>query len=204
MGRLTVLALVLMGLSAFSGADRLLTTPTGKKIPQNAAKLEFLSTPSRDTVFGWIGYGVTDSIELEVYGESFDSDRITPGVNLSYNYLTPITDLAPGISVGVMDIADQTVGRRTVYAAITYYFGNWNELNQDTPTVLTMGGWSRDGGGFFFNFSVPFTNAIRFIGEHDGGTLTAGLEYKPFEEASLKYVFREGSPSVGFSFQKRF
>lgn len=204
MGKTTFIILATLGLLQVSLADRLITTPLGKKIPQNATKLEILSTPSKDTLFAWLGYGVTDAIELEIYGESFNSDRLTPGLNVSYNYLTPIIDLSPGISVGVLDVTDQSVARRTFYAAITYYFGNVSELNQNTPTILSVGGWSRDGGGFFFNFSVPFTDSLRLIGEHDGGTLTAGLEYNPFDEASLKYVFREGSPSVGLSFQKRF
>lgn len=190
--------------AATVGADRLITTPMGKKVPHNAAKLEFLTVPGRDTSFGWIGLGLTNSIELELSGERFNNDRVIPGLNLSYNYLTPITDLAPGVSAGILDATDQTAERRAAYLAVTYYFGNLDIFNQDTPTILTFGGWSRDGGGFFFNISIPLTNEFRLIGDHDGGTLTAGVEYKPFPEASLKYLFREGAPAFGFSLQKKF
>lgn len=198
------ISLVVLLAACVAGADRLITTPMGKKVPEKATKIELLSIPSRDTAFGWLGYGLTNSIEIEFYGESFDSDRITPGLNLSYNYISPIVDIAPGISAGILDVADRTRSRRAAYLAITYYFGNLDVFNQDTPTILTAGAWSRDGGGFFFNVSVPLTNEIRLIGEHDGGTLTGGIEFKPFAEGSFKYLFREGSPAVGLSFQKRF
>jgi hypothetical protein len=193
-----------IGMSATAHADRLITTPMGKKVPRNAAKLEFLSQPSRDSVLGWIAYGVDELIEIEFYGESYDSSKITPGLNLSYNYLSPIIDIAPGISFGVLDVTDQTREERGVYAAITFYFGNDGELNQNEPTIFTLGGWSRNGGGFFFNAAFPFTEQFRLIGEHDGNRLAAGLEFQPFEGASLKYLFIDGSPTVGFGFMKRF
>ncbi|MFM9872130.1 MAG: hypothetical protein ACKVQS_01540 [Fimbriimonadaceae bacterium] len=193
-----------VGLTSLGFGDRLISTPMGKKLPHNAAKLEFLSQPSRDTVFGWFGYGLTDSIELEFYGESFDSSRITPGLNFSYNYISPITDLAPGISLGVLDITDQTREERAIYAAITFYFGNVGDLNQNEPTIFTLGGWSRHGGSFFFNAAFPFSEKIRLIGEHDGNRIGAGVELTPFEGASLKYLFLGGSPTVGFGFSKRF
>jgi len=201
---MTVLGACVIGLTTMGFADRLITTPMGKKIPRKAAKLEFLSQPSRDSVMGWIGYGVNESIEIEIYGESFDSSKITPGLNLSYNYLSPITDLAPGISFGVLDVTDQTREERGVYAAITFYFGNDGELNQNEPTILTLGGWSRNGGSFFFNAAFPFSEQFRLIGENDGDRLAAGLEFEPFEGASLKYLFVGGSPTVGFGLMKRF
>lgn len=201
---MTVLGACVIGLTTVGFADRLITTPMGKKIPRNAAKLEFLSQPSRDSVMGWIGYGVNESIEIEFYGESFDSNKITPGLNLSYNYLSPITDLAPGISFGVLDVTDQTREERGVYAAITFYFGNDGELNQNEPTIFTLGGWSRNGGSFFFNAAFPFSEQFRLIGENDGDRLAAGLEFEPFEGASLKYLFVGGSPTVGFGLMKRF
>lgn len=204
MRRVSILGAIIVGLCSIGSADRLIMTPMGKKIRTNNAKLEFLSQPSRDSVLGWLGYGLNDSLEIEFFGESFDSSKITPGFNISYNYISPITDLAPGVSFGVLDITDQTQSERAIYAAITYYFGNEGDLNQDVPTILTIGGWSRNGGSFFFNAAFPFSEQIRLLGEHDGNGVSAGLEFMPFEGASLKYLFVGGTPTLGFGLTKRF
>jgi hypothetical protein len=200
----SVLVALMLVIPSAVMADRLITTPQGRKVPEGVVKFELLSTPSRDVAFGWIGYGLTQNFEIEISGESFDSDKITPGLNMSYNYLSPITDIAPGISFGVLDVTNQTRGEIAAYAAISYYFGNWGDLNQNVPTILTVGGWSRDGGGVFYSVSLPFSQEFRLIGEADRNSVTAGVEIVPFQGASLKYLFREGDPTVGFSFQRRF
>jgi len=187
-----------------SQADRLIFTPLGKKIPENKAKLEFLSIPSRDVAFGWIGVGVTNQIELELSGESFDSNKIDLGINLSYNYIAPITDISPGISFGFQDVTNNTVDGRSLYLAVTYHFGNIGELNQNQPTIFTLGLSSRENGFVFFNFALPLSDQFRILGEHDSFRITAGVEFRPIEDASLRFLFRDGSPMVGMSFSRRF
>jgi hypothetical protein len=197
-------ALIVVGLTSLSLADRLITTPMGRKLAEFSLKAELLTIPSRDTVYGWVGYGINSNFEVELYGESLNSSKITPSFNLSYNYISPITDISPGLSIGIVDILGRTADERAAYLAATYFFGNVGDLNQNVPTILTVGGWTRFGGGVFFNVSFPFTEQVRAIGEHDGQALTAGLELQPFAGSSLKFLFREGSPTIGFTFVRRF
>lgn len=198
------LPLALICVPILSQADRLIFTPLGQKIPQNKAKIEFLSIPSRDVAFGWIGVGVTNQIELELTGESFDSDKIDMGVNLSFNYISPITDIAPGISFGFQDVTNNTADGRSAYLAVTYHFGNTGELNQNEPTIFTLGLSSRDQGFLFFNFALPLSEQFRIIGEHDSFRISAGVEFRPFEDASLKFLFRDGSPMIGMNLSRKF
>lgn len=200
----SALLLSLLAVPLFSHADRLIFTPLGQKIPHNKAKLEFLSVPSRDVAFGWVGVGVTNQFELELSGESYDSDKIDFGVNLSFNYISPIVDISPGISLGFQDITNNTADGRSAYLAVTYHFGNIGEFNQNEPTIFTLGLSSRDQGFAFFNFALPLSEQFRIVGEHDSFRITAGLEVRPFEDASLKFLFRDGSPMVGMSFSRRF
>lgn len=189
---------------ALGWADRVITTPQGRKIPSGNAKVEFLAVSGEDTYFGWLGYGIDQYIEIEFYGESYNSKSVTAGLNLSYNYLSPITDLAPGISFGVLDVSNQTRDERAFYAAVTYFFGNLGDLNQNIPTEFTFGGWSRNGGQLFTSVSLPFSEGFRLIGEYDGREVNAGVEIVPFDGASLKWMVKDRVSVVGFGFQRRF
>jgi len=198
------LPLALVFVPLISQADRLIFTPLGQKIPHNKGKIEFLTVPSRDVAFGWIGVGLTNQIELELSGESFDSDKIDLGVNLSYNYISPIIDIAPGISFGFQDVTNNTSDGRSAYIAVTYHFGNTGELNQNEPTIFTLGLSSRDQGFLFFNFALPLSEQFRIIGEHDSFRISAGLEFRPLEDACLRLLFRDGSPMIGMNLTRKF
>ncbi len=187
-----------------ASADRLIFTPMGKKTPFNAFKFDLLSIPSRDVAFGMLSFGLTTQLELELYGESFDSDRIHLAGSAAFNLIAPITDISPGISVGVQDFANNTQDGRNVYLATTYYFGNVGEHNQDVPTIFTLGFSSREQGFLFVNFALPFSKNFRVVGEHDTYRISAGLEVTPFDGAMLRFLFRQDEPMIGFSFARRF
>lgn len=200
----TVTLIALVAVGAAVNADRLIFTPMGKKTPFNAIRLDLLSIPSRDVAFGMISFGLTSQIELELYGESFDSDRIDLAGSASFNLISPITDISPGISVGVQDFANNTRDGRNVYLATTYYFGNIGQYNQDVPTIFTLGFSSRDQGFLFVNFALPLSENFRLVGEHDSYRISAGLEVMPFDGAMLRFLFRQDEPMIGFRFARRF
>ncbi|MEZ5163858.1 MAG: hypothetical protein R2688_08960 [Fimbriimonadaceae bacterium] len=188
--------------SAF--ADRIVFIPTGRKVNDKNVRFDVLGQPSRDNAFGWFTVGLMNTWEFELYGENLNTDHLDMGANVAYNLIQPLTDLGPGVSFGILDLGDNTSNRRTGYVAVTYRLGNVAPINQDIPTDFSFGLWTRDEGVFFAGMEIPFSKEFRLLAEHDSRFITAGIELKPVEEASLRFLFRDGSPMVGLKFQKRF
>jgi hypothetical protein len=185
-------------------ADRLVLIPTGKKLLSETFQIELLTDRSRDVTMGWLGFGLGQSWDLELTGESFDDNTLQASLDFSYNYTVPIVDFAPGISFGVQDAMGVTQRGRNLYMAVTYRFGNYGELNQDIPTELTFGFWSRSEGLLFAGVSLPFSKSLSMIAEHDSENLTAGFQVSPHDGVAFKALFRQSQVMVSFRVQSRF
>ncbi|MCH8977845.1 MAG: hypothetical protein IH945_01205 [Armatimonadetes bacterium] len=201
--RVSVVALALL-LATAASADRLIRIPTGKKLLSDSYRLEFLAEPSRDRTLGWLGAGLGHSFDLELTGESFDSNRLVSSLDFSYNYLVPITDFMPGLSFGVQDALGVTEGGRGLYAAVTFRMGNYGEHNQDVPTELTVGFWSRREGVAFGGVVLPFSEHLKLLAEHDARHLTAGFELSPINGGSFRFLFRKNQVLIGLRVSQRF
>jgi hypothetical protein len=199
-----VLAALGISLAAFASADRFLETPTGYSLRYRQARAEAWWASNRDFDRAFVSVGVMQSLEV---GASFDrrpgfSDRV--GFDLSYNYLGPILDYAPGISVGVFDLFNETLDGRSAYLALTMRTGNYDPGNQDVPTEFTLGFWSRHGGSPFLSVSLPFAEEIRLISEFEGREISAGFDIRPVRGMTLRWVFVDGRPTYGIGFKTRF
>lgn len=190
--------------AASSFADRLLLIPTGKKLLHNVYRFELLTEPSRDRTFGWIGTGLGQSFDFELTGESLDDDSVSVSLDFSYNYLTPITDFVPGVSLGVQDAAGRTQRGRAFYLAVTYRLGNFDEHNQDIPTEVTFGFWDRREGLMFAGAVLPFSEHLKLLVEHDSHEFTAGFQISPIKGADFRFMFRANEVLLGMRIQKRF
>lgn len=201
--RAPVAALALL-LATAGSADRLIRIPTGKKLLSDTYRFELLTEPSRDRTLGWLGAGLGQSFDLELTGQSFDSDRIVSSFDFSYNYLVPITDFLPGLSFGVQDALGVTERGRSLYLAVTFRLGNYGEHNQDVPTELTIGFWNRSEGVAFGGVSLPFSEHLKLLAEHDSRHLTAGFELSPLEGGSFRFLFRKNQVLIGLRISQRF
>ena len=199
---LTTAAALLVATTAF--ADRLILIPTGKKLLSETFQLEVLTDRSRDITMGWFGTGLGQSFDFEVTGESFNDNRMVNSVDFSYNYTVPVIDFIPGISFGVQDAMNVTDRGRNVYLAVTHRYGNSGELNQDIPTELTFGFWSREGGLAFGGVMLPFSQTLQMLAEHDSDNFTAGVQIKPHEGVSFRALFRQNQVMVSLRVQSRF
>ncbi len=56
----------------------------------------------------------------------------------------------------------------------------------------------------FFSFSLPFSYSLRLISEFDSNHLSAGVEVRPFRDATVRWVFRDGQPLIGLGYSARF
>ncbi len=182
-------------------ADRLVLTPRGKKILNQQVRIEYLNEASREQGYIWLGYGVNDLVELELVSDYFADFELSPSLNASYNIVPPVTDIAPGISVGMLDTLNRTELGRAAYFAITFRLGNWDELNQDVPTEFTLGFWDRDAGVVFGSVSLPISTQLSLIAEHDSTNLTAGFQVSPDPDLDLRVLFRKSQVMLGLRFQ---
>ena len=188
----------------FAHADRAVFVPTGRKLLPNTAKFEFLDSAGRSNTFGWLQYSPNSVFEFSVYGEKLAGQSTAFGVNGSFTFVNPITDVAPGISLGFLDIANETEDGRALYAAITYRLGNEGLLNQFLPTDITLGVWSRERSLGFAAAELPFSDFLSVVGELDGNGVTAGVNLSPVKGARIRLLWTRGDPTFGFQFQQRF
>src|SRR3989304_5432395 len=113
-----VLCLLLAaGVTGLAGADRLILIPTGTKLPFGTARLEHLfdvRATSRSQEY--FGFGVGKSFEAAITSERMPGGN-EGSFDFAFNYLDPVVNYAPGISVGVVDAMDNTADGRRFYVA---------------------------------------------------------------------------------------
>lgn len=185
-------------------ADREITIPKGNKIRDGFVRAELLGVPGDKTTRAWLGAGFLQAFDFEFTSIRTKTQDWTQSFDVSYNFAPPITDISPGLSVGVQDALNRTENGRAVYLAATFRYGNTGELNQDVPTELTLGFWSRQSGLFFIGASLPFSDKFLLIAEHDSSRLAGGLEFRPVPGLVLKSVFEADGTSFGVSLRHRF
>lgn len=191
-------AIFFFGVAAGAVADRFLLTPTGNRVRPGTVRVEALAIAGRPTR-SWLEAGITTNLDLGVSHIAGGSASL----DLTWNYLLPITDIAPGISFGLLDLADKTPERRAAYLAFTKRFGNMGDLNSDIPTEFTLGMWTRDRGQPFASVSFPFADQFRLIAETSGGEIRAGFDVRPIKDMSVRVVWMDGRPSAGLRLSQK-
>ncbi len=198
------LALVVSLGPALALADREITVPMGRKIRDGEVRLEALSLPREDRTTVWFGTGFGQAYEVEASLTQTARRQWRASLDLSYNFVPPLTDIAPGISVGVSDLMNRTPERRSFYLATTYRYGNFGTQNQDVPTEFTFGFWTRPAGAVFFGASFPFTDRVLLIAEHNSVRIAGGIELRPTRWATAKVVFEPGATLYSLALSRRF
>lgn len=182
-------------------ADRVILTPNGTRLRPGTIRLETMATagqPARS----WLEAGITTNIDLGLSWVA-ESGR-SPSLDLTWNYLLPITDITPGLSVGVIDFANESPEGRAAYLALTQYFGNLGDRNMDIPTEFSLGVWSRNKGQVFASIVLPFSEEFRLIAEAASGKVNAGFDIRPVKPVSIRLTFLDGKPTAGLRLTQRF
>ena len=171
-------------------ADRYFTVPTGRKLPFESYRIEFAENPyHRGTLEKSMTLGLSKSFEAEIRYQDFATPTPHTTFDLAYNVLGPIPDLAPGISVGMQDISDQTPDGRRAYLAITYR-KVFSTFNGDTNGDVTLGTFFGRQAGPFVGMAIPFSQDFRLIFEHDPSRLSAGFEYRIASPLTVRWYLR--------------
>ncbi len=178
-------------LAAVCWADRLINIPTGRKLPYGTVRWE--------TLFEAAGHGDTETYFDFGIGKSFEATYRTqklPGVkkhealDLSYNILTAIPDLAPGLTVGIQDLGNTTSNGRRAYVALTNR-PVLTTVNGEVAAEITFGGYLAGHSSFFVGLALPLSQEFRLIAEHNGYRLITGFELRPISKLAFRYLIRD-------------
>lgn len=191
-------------LAASAISDRLITIPIGRKLPTFETRFEFQSESghARFTRY-YLAAGLTKNIDAEFRLDKMVGQSSIGTLDLSYNFQPPITDLSPGLSLGVLDALNRTTRGREVYAAITFRQGLQVEaanLYADATIGVRLGRNQFP----FLGVSLPFSERVRLLFEHDGYDLRGGLEFRPVKELGLRAIFEQGRTTLSAQVQHRF
>ncbi|HEY0866813.1 MAG TPA: hypothetical protein VGE01_05530 [Fimbriimonas sp.] len=199
-----LLPLLLFGLCVPASADRLLSIPTGRKIPFGTVRFEAMSELSRGRAQEYfLGFGLTTYFDVEVRSEYFSGSDPAGSFDVSYNFIAPIPDITPGISVGVQDALDNLRDGRRFYGAFTLR-PVFSTINGDVPADLTLGFFLGTHSAPFAGGTIPFSREFRLLYEYNGIRITSGLEVLPRPDLALRLVFRDEDVLGSVQYTRRF
>lgn len=198
----TLLSLLLVPAIVF--ADREITIPKGRRLTAGEWRAEILGVPGERTLNAWLGTGLLDSLDVELSLTRTASQDTVGSFDFSYNFAPPLIDVSPGLSFGVQDALNRTEDGRALYVATTYRYGNDGELNQDIPTEVSFGFWTRTSGLFFIGARLPFSEHVILVAEHNSRRLAGGVELRPLRGVVFKTVFESGATALGLSLNHKF
>lgn len=199
-------ALLVIGLLCVTPAfaDRLLFTPVGGKLRSDQIRSEVFFEGYQGARLLYVGAGIGDSFDFEVNERWSRGQSRQATLDFSYNYVNPFPDYAPGISFGVLDLADQTREGLSLFAVITWRYNQLDPWNDETPLEFSIGTGTGRFTGVFVSARLPFSNQLRFLIEHDSQEVAAGFEIVPIKNARVLWTVRGDQPSLGFGYSVKF
>ena len=188
-----------LALAAVSAADNLINIPIGRKVPYGVLRYESRFDQSDLRQYhGFLDYGIDTNFDARLTYDDVNGARRVVSGDVSFNYITPITGISPGLSFGIMDVANRTQDGRRAYMATTYRIGGADLFN---PVELTYGVFYGKRPLGFVGIMFPFTEQIRFLAEDDGRRISTGLEWKQNNNLTLRWLFIDSRPQLGVRWQ---
>jgi hypothetical protein len=150
---------------------------------------------------GSLTAGVGQVWEAAICLDRFGADPGRPTASLAYYYLSPIADITPGISAGMLDVANATADGRRVYACAT--------MNRSVPKLAQFGYTELTAGvevgrriGPMAGFRTPIARGFSALAEYDGFRFNAGVEAKLGGGEYLRLATRAGVPYLVLGFRQ--
>ncbi len=197
--------LALWSLAAIGQADRLIHIPTGKKVPNRVFRLEGgIAQSGLSSPFGYLDAGLTPFLDATLRTTDVPGQPKRGAFDIGYNYIAPLPNATPGISVGVQDASNSTADGRRFYFASTFRVGLSGSADSFTPAEVTLGAFLGKKDSALVGVMMPLTSGFRLMAEHDGYRLNSGLVFKLVQNWSLKYVFIGSTPQLSAQVQSKF
>ena len=187
-----------------ASADQLIDIPTARKIPFEDVKYEFRAAPvvSGDLQH-FLGIGIGSSFELDF------RDVVNSGLNpvgtfdFSYNYISAVPSVAPGISLGVVDASNLTQDGRRFYVVSTFR-NPMDDLPGNLYSDISVGFQAGSLTSPFVGVSVPLGSSFYLLAEHNGFRLSSGVELRPAPHVALRFITRNRETLLSVSAMLKF
>jgi hypothetical protein len=191
-------------LSCLAAADRLIDIPTAAKLPFGDFRLEYTdSVADGRTQLGYFDTGISTSFEAAIRTEQYLHHSFVTTTDFEYVYISPISDLTPGLAAGVQDVLGDTQDGRRYYVCATWR-NTVESAGGDHPSDVTLGYYFGSHPAPFVGTSIPFSSCFRLLAEHDGIRLSAGFEFLPTPGVALRLVERGPDLMADLSFRGHF
>jgi len=191
-------------LAAFASADRLIDIPTARKIVYLDFRYEFRAQPFAGGAYEhYLGIGVGKAFELDLRNVVPMAGRPEGTFDFAYDYIAAIPGASPGISMGVQDAANVTQDGRRFYA-VTTYREPLDVINGSVNTDVTIGVQTGSLTSPFVGFLLPFSKQFFLVGEDSGFRVSAGIELRPANNVSIRFVTRGSTTLLSLSASSRF
>lgn len=187
----------------FSGqaeADRLFNVPVARTLPSKTLRYESLQAlNNRFTRFNFFAFSPATGYEFELREREFGRSIL----DFQYNLVPPVQSISPGISIGVLDAANESPDRRRFYLVTT--FRELLEVGDSGANgELTLGyGWGQND-GVLVGFSLPLSQRTSFIADHNAQVLSVGINTNLFPGFNARFFIQEQQALFGFRYQVRF
>jgi len=168
--------------------DQLLLMPTARHLSQGLVRAEGWIGSGSGAFFG--SAGINQFLDAQISVDRFGSDPGRPTAAFAYYYLTPIADITPGISGGLLDVANATSDGRRAYACASLNRA-LHGLERFGYTEITAGIEVGRRAAPIGGVRLPIARAASLLGEYDGFRFNAGVELR-FSAGSYARILARG------------
>lgn len=194
-------ALSVLVLAAGAQADRLITIPTAKKLTDGSLRLETVqSLQDHGSQFNYAAFGLGQYFEGEIRTEKYSGHDFHATADFTYNFVSPLAGLTPGLAFGLQDIAGTTRTGRRAFACATFREESDTGLYSD----LTLGAFLGSHSGLMVGFDFPLTNAFHLIADYNADRAQAGFEARPFRNFAARFIVRDNEPMASLTYRMKF
>jgi hypothetical protein len=182
----------LAALEPLAGAERLISIPTAHKLPNWDFRAEGFYNPGAvQWQLGYAGVALPPNYELEFRNERFGNGVGGDTFDFTYNVLSPVSDIAPGIAFGVQDALGSTQDGRRFFACLTANTAMETDLSHNLYIQTTIGMFAGKRTSPFLGISVPFGTNLRLLLEDNGYRPSIGMEIKILRYLAVRYIARD-------------
>ena len=180
-------------------ADELIDIPTARKLQLDDVRYEFRGSPyAGGSIQQFLGVGVGQSFELDLRDVRNAGTHSAGTFDFSYNLLSAIPGISPGISFGIQDAANLTSDGRRFYAVATLR-NDLDELPGNLYEDVTLGVQFGSLNSPFVGIALPVSKQMYLIAEHSGFRLSAGVEFRPLPHVAFRIITRDRETMLSLS-----
>jgi len=180
-------------------ADELIDIPTARKIQLDDVRYEYRASPyPGGSQQHFLGVGVGESFELDLRDVWNKGTSPAGTFDFSYNLLSSIPGISPGISFGVQDAANLTTDGRRFYA-VTTFRNDLDELPGNLYEDVTLGVQFGTLNSPFVGIALPVSKQMYLLAEHSGFRLSAGVEFRPLPHVAFRIITRDRETLLSLS-----